>query len=154
MLVTDAAGAAKLTAKTAGARPATLESIAVADDTVAGCGAFPLAELTSSGGDPIENASSRADDPAMLFYTSGTTGPAKGALHAHRVLIGHLPGFQMVFDLAPHPGDVFWTPLGLVLDGLSRGGRLARALFRASGRREAGSASRSVPPIASCPSTG
>ena len=110
MLVTDAAGVAKLTAKGAGARPATLESIAVADDTAAGCGAFPLAELTSVGGDPIQNATSQADDPAMLFYTSGTTGPAKGALHAHRVLIGHLPGFQMVFDLAPHPGDVFWTP--------------------------------------------
>src|SRR5215470_13158692 len=31
-----------------------------------------------------------ADDPALLIYTSGTTGPPKGALHAHRVLLGHL----------------------------------------------------------------
>ena len=32
----------------------------------------------------------RADDPALMIYTSGTTGNPKGALHAHRVLLGHL----------------------------------------------------------------
>ncbi len=35
----------------------------------------------------------RADDAAVLIYTSGTTGPPKGALLAHRCLIGNLPGF-------------------------------------------------------------
>jgi len=35
----------------------------------------------------------RADDPAVLIYTSGTTGPPKGALLAHRGLVGNLPGF-------------------------------------------------------------
>jgi acetyl-CoA synthetase len=35
----------------------------------------------------------RADDAAVLIYTSGTTGPPKGALLAHRALIGNLPGF-------------------------------------------------------------
>ncbi len=33
-----------------------------------------------------------AEDPAIIIYTSGTTGPPKGALHAHRFLLGHLPG--------------------------------------------------------------
>ncbi|HZH26537.1 MAG TPA: acyl-CoA synthetase [Azospirillaceae bacterium] len=51
-----------------------------------------------------------ADDPALIIYTSGTTGLPKGALHAHRVLLGHLPGVEMAFDLFPQPGDRIWTP--------------------------------------------
>jgi acetyl-CoA synthetase len=34
-----------------------------------------------------------ADDPAVLIYTSGTTGNPKGALIAHRAMIGNLTGF-------------------------------------------------------------
>jgi acetyl-CoA synthetase len=55
-------------------------------------------------------AHTSADDPAMMIYTSGTTGPPKGALHAHRVLLGHLPGIEMPHDFFPQPGDRFWTP--------------------------------------------
>ena len=50
------------------------------------------------------------DDPALIIYTSGTTGRPKGALHAHRVLLGHIPGVQFPQDLFPQPGDLFWTP--------------------------------------------
>ena len=50
------------------------------------------------------------DDPAMMIYTSGTTGPPKGALHAHRVLLGHLPGMQFSHEFFPQPGDRLWTP--------------------------------------------
>ena len=46
----------------------------------------------------------------MMIYTSGTTGPPKGALHAHRVLLGHLPGVELPHDFFPQPGDLFWTP--------------------------------------------
>lgn len=52
----------------------------------------------------------KADDPALIIYTSGTTGPPKGALHAHRTLLGHLPGVEMSHDLFPKPGDRIWTP--------------------------------------------
>jgi acetyl-CoA synthetase len=51
-----------------------------------------------------------ADDPAIIIYTSGTTGNPKGALHAHRVLLGHLPNVEMVHDFLPKRGDVMWTP--------------------------------------------
>jgi acetyl-CoA synthetase len=51
-----------------------------------------------------------ADDPALMIYTSGTTGLAKGALHGHRVLLGHLPGVQMPHDGFPRDGDLMWTP--------------------------------------------
>ncbi len=50
------------------------------------------------------------DDPAFLSYTSGTTGPPKGALHAHRVLIGHLPGLALAYEHLGQPGDCLWTP--------------------------------------------
>ena len=51
-----------------------------------------------------------AETPAMLIYTSGTTGPPKGALHAHRFLIGHLPAVELVMERFPQEGDIGWTP--------------------------------------------
>ncbi|MBA5776112.1 AMP-binding protein [Stappia sp. F7233] len=56
---------------------------------------------------PVDTA---ADDPAVIIYTSGTTGQPKGALHAHRVLLGHLPGVEMSHDFLPREGDRIWTP--------------------------------------------
>jgi acetyl-CoA synthetase len=56
---------------------------------------------------PVDTA---ADDPAVIIYTSGTTGAPKGALHAHRVLLGHLPGVELPQEFFPQPGDCFWTP--------------------------------------------
>ncbi|MEE4347602.1 MAG: AMP-binding protein [Paracoccaceae bacterium] len=50
------------------------------------------------------------EDPAVLIYTSGTTGAAKGALHGHRILTGHLPGVEISHDLLGQPGDCIWTP--------------------------------------------
>ncbi len=37
----------------------------------------------------FEMVDTAADDPAQLYYTSGTTGLAKGILHAHRYILGH-----------------------------------------------------------------
>ncbi|MGB6118404.1 MAG: AMP-binding protein, partial [Mesorhizobium sp.] len=50
------------------------------------------------------------DDPALMIFTSGTTGPPKGALHGHRVLLGHMPGFEMAYQFPPKADDVMWTP--------------------------------------------
>jgi acetyl-CoA synthetase len=55
-------------------------------------------------------AATGPDTPATIIYTSGTTGPPKGALHAHRVLYGHLPGVELSHNFFPHDGDVIWTP--------------------------------------------
>ncbi|HUW39243.1 MAG TPA: AMP-binding protein [Rhodocyclaceae bacterium] len=65
----------------------------------------------------LEYASSRylpaatdADDPALIIYTSGDPGDPKGALLAHRTLVGNLPGFVCAHDFYPKPGDLFWSP--------------------------------------------
>jgi acetyl-CoA synthetase len=39
--------------------------------------------------DQAETADTSADDPAQLYYSSGTTGLAKGVLHAHRYILAH-----------------------------------------------------------------
>jgi acetyl-CoA synthetase len=51
-----------------------------------------------------------ANDPAVIIYTSGTTGAPKGALQAHRLIIGNIPGFVHSHDLFPQDGDMFWSP--------------------------------------------
>jgi len=56
---------------------------------------------------PVETG---PDDPALMIFTSGTTGPPKGALHGHRVLLGHLPGYEMAYNFFPQQDDVMWTP--------------------------------------------
>jgi acetyl-CoA synthetase len=45
-------------------------------------------------------------DPAILHFTSGTTGTPKGALHVHRAVVAHRHTARIALDL--HPDDVFW----------------------------------------------
>ncbi len=45
-------------------------------------------------------------DPALLHFTSGTTGMPKGALHVHEALLAHYMTGRYVLDF--HPLDVFW----------------------------------------------
>ncbi|MGE3245850.1 MAG: AMP-binding protein [Beijerinckiaceae bacterium] len=72
--------------------------------------ALDLATLAAAASPAFETALTGPDDPAMMVYTSGTTGAPKGALHGHRVLLGHLPGTQYTHDFLPRSGDVLWTP--------------------------------------------
>jgi acetyl-CoA synthetase len=71
-----------------------------------GRGDTDWSDAMRSDAGPFETVDTAADDPALLIYTSGTTGPPKGALIAHRGLIGNLPGFvcsQNWFGFDDHP---------------------------------------------------
>jgi acetyl-CoA synthetase len=46
-------------------------------------------DLLARGDPAFEVEDTLADDPAQLYYSSGTTGLAKGILHAHRYVLAH-----------------------------------------------------------------
>ena len=71
VLVTDAANVDRFDPSLAG------EILVLDDDLLAGASTEHICEDTS------------ADDPAQLYYTSGTTGKAKGIVHAHRYILAH-----------------------------------------------------------------
>ncbi|MEX4008828.1 AMP-binding protein [Neoaquamicrobium sediminum] len=105
-VVTTEAGAVKLAGIRA--RLPLLEAVVSIDG--AGAGALGFEALVADHAPDFEAAATSPDDPAMMIFTSGTTGPPKGALHGHRVLLGHLPGVQMPHEFLPQPGDRLWTP--------------------------------------------
>ncbi|MFZ2050294.1 MAG: AMP-binding protein [Solirubrobacteraceae bacterium] len=45
--------------------------------------------LLAAESEDFETLDTAADDPAQLYYTSGTTGLAKGIVHAHRYILAH-----------------------------------------------------------------
>ncbi|MEH2512104.1 acetyl-CoA synthetase [Nitrobacteraceae bacterium AZCC 1564] len=86
-----------------------LQDIYVTSGTIH-AGAKPFWQAIEEASEDFATIDTDADDPAIIIYTSGTTGNPKGALHAHRVLLGHLPNVEMAHDFFPKPGDLMWTP--------------------------------------------
>ena len=78
--------------------------------TDAGGGTHEFWPELERASDAFQTADTAAEDPVLLVYTSGTTGPPKGALHVHRTMLGHMPGFDFYHEFPPLPGDLGWTP--------------------------------------------
>lgn len=56
----------------------------------------------------FETAPTAPDDPALLIYTSGTSGTPKGVLHGHRVALGHAPLSYLLDTI--RSDDSFYSP--------------------------------------------
>ncbi len=134
VVVTNRAGAAKI-AEIRDQLPG-LELVLTVDGPTEGTEDFH--RLLAEASDRFEAVTTSADDPALMIYTSGTTGQPKGALHAHRVLLGHLPGVQFAHEFLPQPGDLMWTPadwawagglLNILLPALTLGVPVVAARF-------------------------
>ncbi|CTQ56599.1 Acetyl-coenzyme A synthetase [Roseibium album] len=106
VVITDASGASKLE-KIRQELPDLATVFCVDGDIL---GAEDLGTHMTGHEKTFQPFDSRPDDPAIIIYTSGTTGQPKGALHGHRVLLGHLPGVEMSHDFLGQSGDRIWTP--------------------------------------------
>jgi len=67
-----------------------------------------LTDVLARGAAGVPLEPTLAEDPALLIYTSGTSGPPKGALHAHRYLLGY-NGVDYANNFFG-PGDLYWSP--------------------------------------------
>ncbi|WP_460112446.1 acetate--CoA ligase [Pseudomonas sp. H3_D04] len=69
-------------------------------------GTLNLHQLLAQAEEAFTVANTTADSPALLHFTSGTTGTPKGVLHAHGAALTHRVTGKYALDL--HPEDVYW----------------------------------------------
>jgi acetyl-CoA synthetase len=91
-------------------RLTTLEHvIVVGDETANGAeimGVHTWSSLMRAQSDEHEIDPTDPEDPALLHFTSGTTGKPKGAIHVHEAVVMHHATGRLALDL--HEDDVFW----------------------------------------------
>jgi acetyl-CoA synthetase len=71
-----------------------------------GPGVVPLAELWPATTARFEVEATDPEEPALIHFTSGTTGSPKGAVHVHDAVVAHHATARYVLDL--RDDDVFW----------------------------------------------
>jgi acetyl-CoA synthetase len=69
-------------------------------------GTLSLHKLLAQAAEDFSIAPTTADSPALLHFTSGTTGTPKGALHVHGAVLTHYVSGKYALDL--HPNDIYW----------------------------------------------
>ena len=65
-----------------------------------------LAALMRAASDDFTTVATGPEDPALLHFTSGTTGTPKGAIHVHEAVVTHHATGRYALDL--HPEDRYW----------------------------------------------
>ncbi|MBN8890726.1 MAG: acetate--CoA ligase [Rhodospirillales bacterium] len=81
-----------------------LHHVLVLDEAAPDTWSFPA--LMSGASDRFTIPPTDAQDPALLHFTSGTTGRPKGAIHVHEAVVTHHATGFYALDL--HPDDRFW----------------------------------------------
>jgi acetyl-CoA synthetase len=69
-------------------------------------GTYDYRRLLEQADERFAIAPTDPEDPALLHFTSGTTGTPKGAIHVHEAVIAHHVTGKLALDL--HPEDIFW----------------------------------------------
>lgn len=67
---------------------------------------FSFSKLMRQAKDEFHIPATNPEDPALLHFTSGTTGMPKGVLHVHQAVLTHYITGKYVLDF--HDGDLFW----------------------------------------------
>lgn len=87
-----------------------LETVIVIGAGTHGSQFLDWARLLDRASDKFATLDTDAEDPALLIYTSGTTGQPKGALHAHRMMLGCIPAVEQMLSHWPRGNEIMWTP--------------------------------------------
>jgi len=105
VLLTSRALYARKVAGLRGSLPG-LEHVVLVDDREPVPGTLSWTALMAEADESFATVPTRPGSPALLHFTSGTTGRPKGALHVHEAIVAHQATARFALDL--HPTDVFW----------------------------------------------
>ena len=92
----------------------------IGDEAPEGCVA--LASAMAEASDRFEMVHTQPEDPALIHFTSGTTGRPKGAVHVHEAVLMHAAAGRYALELVPgrrywctaDPGWVTGTSFGII----------------------------------------
>ncbi|QPJ65412.1 MAG: AMP-binding protein [Candidatus Nitrohelix vancouverensis] len=75
------------------------------------CGGVSLQKIKQEGSQPVDLPITQPDDPAAILFTSGSTGPPKGACYTHGMFLQQTQLLQSAYDIQAGQTDLPTFPL-------------------------------------------